>query len=1251
MKRKLLRYSLLGLLAVVVLIAGAVLWALNTRTGARVVFSFAEFVTGYALQIGTVDGSISGPLELTNLRYRNPAAGIEVSAQNISVEVELPALLRRRLHVATAQTSGVRVNLSEAAPHSSAPSKPLSIDPPIDIEIDEFLLSDAQIQRDGQLLVAIDRAHLVGEWSHTAIVIERLDVRSPDGEIHFVADLSGRPTPVGEGHGEFRWKIGEQSVAGTLSATARAPYAEAKIALTSPVAAHLDVTVEQRDDHPWQLTLDVPAFDPRDGVLPDSDLQQLSVSLHGSGSTSEALLSGRVHVNEVPVTIERMNLVPRGDDIGIDGAVRLEQGLFTLSGQVHRKAEPVAATVALDWKDVVLPAQLVGQPLASNGHMTFDGSAQGYAANGTLQLGPQDKLADIQLKLQGSPDRIHLQQLHVTQPAGLLSLAGRVDLQPALSWKLDALARHFDPGAFAAAWTGDLSFKLASSGRIHEAGPQGTFTLTDLKGRLRNRELTGFANLELLPRKVLAGTMDVRSGNSRLQVRGDGGNAMNVVALIDVPSLKDWIPESAGSAHGRITARGKWPELELAGSAHGNSLRLAQTSVDSLSLEFDVLNPTAPRGRAQIDVRKAASAGFEFSALTVQVSGDPNEYRVDAHAAGVPLGAELLVRGGRTDQEWSASVERLILDVKDAARLQLQQPAKVRYAKNAASISDACFADGTIRLCMQGSTQATGAFDARYLLQSVPLELANVFVANLPVSFHGSFDGAGTLSRNDRGDLAGDAHIGSASGSMTRKSDVADDAPTVLLTYSGLNLQATLNGRDADARIEARLNDTGSVEGRVHLSQRQAAATTIRGDVNANLPNLQFIELFAPQLSNVQGELTLRAGISGRLAEPAVSGELQAANLAIEIPTIGLKLRNGTISVASKPSNESPSRLALQGRISSGNGEMAFDGTAAADGTVQVKTQGENFLAADLPGARVAVNPDLTFTRSAQKMHLEGKVVIASAAIDMQKLPRGRRTQNASPDVVVIDAADRDEQRTEAIPLTAAINVALGDDVSLTGFGLQATVAGQLEVREVPGTPTTGSGELRVAGTYQAYGQDLTIRQGQLLYASTALDNPRLNIVAVREIEDVTAGLRVTGSAQAPQLAVFSEPAMGQSNALAYLVTGKPLERIGENSGDGDALQSAARSLGTAAGGLLAKNVGRRIGVDELGIQESEAIGGAALTVGQYLSPRLYLSYGVGLFQPGEVLTLRYKLSSSLSLEVLNGTSGSRAGIEFRKER
>jgi translocation and assembly module TamB len=98
-------------------------------------------------------------------------------------------------------------------------------------------------------------------------------------------------------------------------------------------------------------------------------------------------------------------------------------------------------------------------------------------------------------------------------------------------------------------------------------------------------------------------------------------------------------------------------------------------------------------------------------------------------------------------------------------------------------------------------------------------------------------------------------------------------------------------------------------------------------------------------------------------------------------------------------------------------------------------------------------------------------------------------------------------------------------------------------------------------------------------------------------------------------------------------------------------MQSAARSLGVAGGGLLAKSLGKRLGVDELSVKEDEMLGGAALTVGQYLSPRLYLSYGVGLFEPGDVITLRYKLSDELALQTQRGPEDTRAGIEYRIEK
>lgn len=61
-------------------------------------------------------------------------------------------------------------------------------------------------------------------------------------------------------------------------------------------------------------------------------------------------------------------------------------------------------------------------------------------------------------------------------------------------------------------------------------------------------------------------------------------------------------------------------------------------------------------------------------------------------------------------------------------------------------------------------------------------------------------------------------------------------------------------------------------------------------------------------------------------------------------------------------------------------------------------------------------------------------------------------------------------------------------------------------------------------GTFHAYGQDLRITKGLLIFAGPA-DNPTLEIEAVRNSEttedDVTAGVQVTGTASAPKVELF----------------------------------------------------------------------------------------------------------------------------------
>ena len=67
--------------------------------------------------------------------------------------------------------------------------------------------------------------------------------------------------------------------------------------------------------------------------------------------------------------------------------------------------------------------------------------------------------------------------------------------------------------------------------------------------------------------------------------------------------------------------------------------------------------------------------------------------------------------------------------------------------------------------------------------------------------------------------------------------------------------------------------------------------------------------------------------------------------------------------------------------------------------------------------------------------------------------------------------------------------------------------------------------------------------------------------------------------------------------------------------------------------------------MDEIGVSST---GGdttsASLLVGKYLSPRLYVSYGLGIFEPISTFRVRYILSSKWS--VVGETSATQTGAD-----
>jgi translocation and assembly module TamB len=381
---------------------------------------------------------------------------------------------------------------------------------------------------------------------------------------------------------------------------------------------------------------------------------------------------------------------------------------------------------------------------------------------------------------------------------------------------------------------------------------------------------------------------------------------------------------------------------------------------------------------------------------------------------------------------------------------------------------------------------------------------------------------------------------------------------------------------------------------------------------------------------------------------------VQLSALAMELPALGLRLSGGDVQL-----DGNADQISVRGRIVSGPGDGAFEALPRAalpegagilhlEGKISpfakakavLNITGENVLFADTPSAHVLASPNVIFSHDGDVLRIKGSVALPEAQINLARL---ESSTSASDDVVVID----DPKASVGLPLRADITVSLGNAVSLKGLGLNGKATGSIKIRERPNRRATARGAIEVSGTYKAYGQNLQIERGKLQYSGTSLDNPSLDIRASRKIERVSAGVQVRGRALQPELSVWSDPVMEQSDALFYLVAGRPLR--GASAADSAAVGAAAGALETAGGNLIAQGLGQRVGL-ELGVETISELGGTAFTAGKYLSPSLYLGYARGRINARTLLIVRYRLFEKYEFEAQSGRE-QKIGVNYRNER
>lgn len=1256
--RRLLKWLGLGLLGLLLLAAVFVGWLVGTESGARFALARAVASMEGRLSIAGSSGRLIGPLTLDGVHYIDKDTGIDAKLGRARVDLKPLTLLSRVVHVTDLEADDVELSLTTVPPKPQPePAQPFSLVAPIDVFVDRVKFQRAAITQDGKPVFAFDSLDLGLEWTKTNAAVRKLALRAPEGTVDLSAAVSVLDGYPGEGESAFHWKAGDVTVAGTLKAKGDGKQARIDLVLTEPTPATIEAVLTQSSDLPWTAKIEVPRFDPKT-VQKDMTLNALALSLQGSGDKQHGDVQATLDLNEHRVLLAPLRYALDGQKLKIE-ALTLKSpeaaGTLNANGEIQLDAKPVAATLALNWDGVELPADLAGQALATHGKLDFAGSAEKFHSEGTLSIGPPGKLADLALNVDGTPEAIALKQLALVQPTksgakGGLDAQGTVTLKPALGWKLTAKANQLDPGAFAADWPGALNFDLATDGTMTDKGPDATIKLAGLGGTLRKRPVSGSADLTIKPEFVVDGTLDLASGKSRVDVTGRGGaNQTDATIKLAIASLGDWLPDAGGRLDGDFRVQGKWPKLAVSGSANGSGIASGGTQVGSLQLRLDVPEIQPPRGTVNLKASKIAAGGLAFDSLDLDAGGNQQAHELKLVAAGTPLSTTLALSGGaKDDGRWNGTLKTLDLDIKDAPKLALEQPAQLAWDGKQFNASEICLAGGGPRLCVAGNGGADGALAARYRIEQLPLALITKLAApDAPFKADGIIAGNGDIRRDAKGALNGTAAITSDKGSVA----YPDNATQPLLSYTGFAVNAQLAPQSTHATVRAALDHDGKLDGEVTLSGAPGSAQGLSGRVDLALNSLAFVELLTTEVANVKGRLAANYAIAGTTAAPQLSGALSLKEFAAEVPAAGLKLHDGDITVKATDTEH----FALDGTLKSGDGTLKLSGSGGVGATAPLHAtiQGQNFLAADIPAAKVFISPDLTIDRDADRLSVGGSIEIPKTDVDLAKLPGGG-VAKGSPDVVVTDA----EQPApgKPLPVVVAVTVKLGDEVKLAGFGLDGKIGGQLKIDQRPGKVATGTGTLNVSGTYKAYGQDLNIESGRLLFAGTALDNPGLDIRAVRTIlgssglgdDNIKAGLMVRGTALVPVLTVFSQPAMEQSDALSYIMTGKPLS--GLKSGEGDMVGTAARALGSAGGDLLAKGVGARLGVDA-GVSDSTALGGSAFTVGKYLSPKLYLSYGVGLFTPGQVITLRYLISKRFNFEAQNATTGNRAGINYRYER
>jgi translocation and assembly module TamB len=910
----------------------------------------------------------------------------------------------------------------------------------------------------------------------------------------------------------------------------------------------------------------------------------------------------------------------------------------------------------------------------SDGHLVMHGRHDAYEleTRAVIDRGPDSVAPPVphtrmSLKGKGSLAHFDLDQALVETMRGAIRATGRASWDSTVAWRLAVDGTDLQPGVVAAdtaAWPGTVAFRFHTEGTLDSIGPRGVARLDTLSGDLRSHPLAGSATFDMAGTEVIMSTAHLAWGSMLVEGAGKVVDSVNLDFKVDVPDVGIPVPGAAGKLAARILAHGARATPLVTADFTAGALALDSNSVRTARgrLTFDMARDTGSVTMGLDGVR----AGAELvDSVRVALLAQPDSLSGSVVASGAELGAAVeLVGSGVTvlrrladGIEWNGTLTTLDLRVPIAGAWTLDRPARLALARDHASLDTLCLSSEGAGTCVRGSWKQLGEIDVRAQLQGLQLarfqkqyppgmELSGTASADVDLRLRPDSTFTGTSSAGVK-----DFSLRST-GNAPVELAISPAEITLNASESGTAINAAAAVLDAAGKNLAHVELHAELPG-FHRTVPPDSLQPVTGRVRAVSPDLSWINPFTELITGLAGAFAADLTLRGTAGNPAFDGAIHLTSVAATIPELGLSLTDGQLEAV----QDSAQGVAFTGSVTSGGGTMTVKGTTpwvpGKEHPGRVTLSGDQFQVMNSTEVRVVASPAIDVAFTMDSVDVKGKVTIPTARIELVEVPP--TAVPLSADIVIVDTLGKEPP--PPWKTTADIELVLGQDVFFSGFGFTSFLEGQLRVQQTPNEMATGTGEFRFReGRFYSYGQNLTIHDGTggkpqgAVHFAGPVDNPGLALSAYRIAEDGTeAGLEVTGPLKEPRVVVYTDPAMAQANAISYLMFGRGIEE--SSSAEKMQVANAALYMG---GNVVATRMAAKVGLDEARIEpgSSGTMSDASLMVGKYLSPKLYASYGMGLFDRASRFHLRYLVSHALSVQTESGVAtGADVFYRFEKGR